>query len=403
MARIFSNWLREYTAYTKYSESPDLFHFWTATSVIAGALRRRVWIDQRYFQWTPNFYIVLVGPPGVAAKSTSVRIGLKLLESIDGIKFGPQSMTWQGLTLALEEAKTLVPHGAEGEFLPMSCITCAVKELGTFLRPEDDELVSVLIDLWDGQLEVWRRKLKTQTDTLIENPWINVIGCTTPAWLRDNFPESMAGGGLVSRMVFVYGDKKRHFAAYPADLINEEAFSDHGKRLLEDLNVIAQLKGEYELTPEAKAWGNAWYEKHWTILPPHLKGDRFGGYIARKQTHIHKVAMVLAAAKRDELYIDLTDMEHADGLVTALEDDMQIVFRSMGVSSAPRAVGELLSYIRAYGKISQLALWRHCMPIMSYRDFQDATKSAMQAGYIRIVQEKDGKIYYPIKPPEEEK
>ena len=90
--------------YTRASESPDAFHFWTAVGTVAGALRRRVWIDMRHFQWTPNFYIILVGPPGIAAKSTSIRIGTDLLQSVDGVKFGPQSMTWQSLTKSLEES-----------------------------------------------------------------------------------------------------------------------------------------------------------------------------------------------------------------------------------------------------------------------------------------------------------
>ena len=33
----------------------------------------------RHSQWTPNFYIILVGLPGVANKSTTVRIGSSLL------------------------------------------------------------------------------------------------------------------------------------------------------------------------------------------------------------------------------------------------------------------------------------------------------------------------------------
>ncbi|KKK66944.1 hypothetical protein LCGC14_2958990, partial [marine sediment metagenome] len=82
--RNYDNWLSGYAEYTKHSESPDLFHFWTGVFTIAGALRRQVWIDQRYFQWTPNFYIVLVGPAGIAAKSTSLRLGTSLLRRVEG-------------------------------------------------------------------------------------------------------------------------------------------------------------------------------------------------------------------------------------------------------------------------------------------------------------------------------
>ena len=155
--RNFENWITSYGEYTEHSESPDLFHFWTGVFTIAGALRRQVWIDQRYFQWTPNFYIVLVGPAGIAAKSTSLRLGTALLRRIKGVNFGPRSMTWQALTHALEEANTLIPF-PNGEYLPMSCLTCSVTELGTFLRPEDKVMSDVLVDLWDGQAETWERR-----------------------------------------------------------------------------------------------------------------------------------------------------------------------------------------------------------------------------------------------------
>src|SRR3990167_348462 len=288
--RNYKNWLSGYARYTRHSESPDLFHFWTGVFTIAGALRRQVWIDQRHFQWTPNFYIIFVAPPGVVAKSTSIRIGTKLLEQVEGIHFGPKSMTWQGLTDALVEANELVPF--PDEYRAMSCLTCSVTELGTFLRPEDKVMVDVLVDIWDGQMETWRRRTKSvEGRVTVENPWINVIGCTTPAWLRDNFPESMVGGGLTSRIVFIYGEEKRSLIPYPADLYKLEEFAEEERKLVEDLRVISQLKGEYILTPTAKAWGYKWYEHHWTKRPEHMISDRYGGYIARKQTHIHKLAM----------------------------------------------------------------------------------------------------------------
>ncbi|MFQ5742004.1 MAG: DUF3987 domain-containing protein [Acidobacteriota bacterium] len=326
---------------------------------------------------------------------------MKLLEEVEGVNFGPQAITWQALTQSLAESRRDISYGEE--FLPMSCITCAISELGTFLKPEDQDLVDALVSLWDGQLEEWGKKTKTMGSDLIVNPWINVIGCTTPAWLRKNFPEELILGGLTSRVVFVYGDEKHHLVPYPADIVDAGEFTDKGKKLIEDLNEIAYLVGEYELTPEAKAWGIAWYEHHWSNRPTHLASERFGGYIARKQTHIHKVAMVLAAANRDELFITDADMESANGLVTALEEDMQLVFHSMGVGSMARSVAEMLSYVRAYGVIDHKELWRRCMPIMGTKEFAEAIKAASQAGYIRMVQKEGTILYYPVKIEEEEK
>lgn len=383
-SRIHSNWLEAYYHYTSQSESPDLFHFWTAVSTIAGALRRQVWINERFFQWTPNFYIIMVGPAGVVSKSTSARIGMRLLSQVEGVVFGPKSMTWQGLTLALSEAQRMVPFGMEGDFLNMSCITCVVTELGTFLRPADKEMIDVLVDLWDSELETWTRKLKSSADTRIENPWINVIACTTPSWLRDNFPESMIGGGFTSRIVWVYGDKKRHLVPYLSDVIEPIEFKENEKKLVEDLRLIAELKGEYTLTPEAKAWGKIWYVNHNKARPRHMASERYGGYVARKQAHIHKLAIVIAAAQRNELSITEGDLIIAENMTTGLEQSMSMVFQSIGVGDVSRHVTEILAYVKAYNGIDNKTLWRYMLPIMSPQEFEIATRAAIKAGYMKL-------------------
>jgi len=153
VARNFDNWLQAYMEYTRASESPDQFHVWTGISTIAGALRRRVWLDELQYQFTPNLYIILVGPPGVAAKSTSMRIGAKLLEKIKGPYIGPTVATWQKLAELMKEAsETMKVNGKNGkstEYL-FAPVTFTVSELGSFFRLDDDSFVSFLIDLYDS-------------------------------------------------------------------------------------------------------------------------------------------------------------------------------------------------------------------------------------------------------------
>lgn len=399
MPRNFGNWLKAYIDYTEFSESPTAFHFWTGVATIAGALRRKVWIDQRYFQWTPNFYIVFVGPPGIVAKSTSMQTGLGLLERIEGIHMGPQSTTWQALTMALEEARESVPYGDETdpvnmEYRDMSCVTCAVSELGTFLRTQDGELVDVLVDLWDGRLSTWKRRTKTQGDTSINNPWINIIACTTPSWLKENFPEHMIGGGLTSRIIFVYGDQKRHLVPYPADVVEDEAFKAKADLLVDDLQQISDLKGEYKLDKPAKLWGVKWYEKHWTSRPVHMASARYEGYIARKQTHIHKLAIILAAAQRNELVITEDDLKTADRFITDLEADMLQVFESIGIADTAKTVGEIINFLRVHKKLSKRELFHLCYTIMTHKEFVEACEAGVTAGMLRITQEGNEYFYH---------
>lgn len=392
--RHHPHWLKAYVNYTRASEAPTAFHFWTGVSTIAGALRRRVWIDEKYFQWTPNFYIVFVAPPGVATKSTTVRFGMQLLKKLKTIKFGPKSMTWQSLATSLEAAIETVKYpGIDGVEVKhvMSCLTIPISELGTFLKPDDGALMDVLIDLYDGQLETFDHATKTQGTTTVENPWLNVIGCTTPSWLKDNFPESMIGGGLTSRVIFVFGDTKRQFVAYPSRHIEEVSFEEEGKRLVDDLHIISTMCGRFRLSEEAIEWGEVWYKKHWTEpRPKHLASDRFGGYIARKQTHVHKLAMILSAAKRSTLIIEREDIEEADALITATEPDMLKVFESIGVVDEARHVKEIYTYVKSYGFISAPDLWRLCISIMSFQQFEIAIRAATEAGMLMSVN-RDGK------------
>jgi len=389
MARNFPNWLKAYMQYTRDSESPDPFHFWTGVSTIAGALRRRVWIDMRKFQWTPNFYIILVGPPGIAAKSTSIRNGLRLLENIEGIKFGPQSMTWQALTQVLEESMEYTKYfdeKGEEQTIPNSSVTIASSELGTFFKMDDNVMMDVLVDMWDGQLGNWGHKTKTTGQTEIKNPWLNILGCTTPSWLQNNFPEHMIGGGLSSRIVFVYGDTKRHLVAYPDEVIRDEEYKQLENKLIEDLCSIAALAGPYILSARARSWGRTWYERLWTSRPSHMASDRYSGYIARKQTHIHKLSIILAAAKRDEKVIEQEDLEEANELLTGVEPHMIKVFESVGVVDEAKHVAEITSFVRVHRWLTPNDLWRLCSNVMKEYDFKTALRIAIQGGVLVVEQ-----------------
>lgn len=388
--RNFPNWLKAYMDYTRDSESPDLFHFWTGVSTLAGALRRRVWLDMKKFQWTPNFYIVLVGPPGVAAKSTSMSMGIQLLSKVPDIKFGPESMTWQALAVALQDAIEYVEYldetGTKTK-IGMSCLTVAVSELGTFLRVDDDQLMSFLIRMWEGQIDKFRHETKSSGKIEVDNPWLNVIGATTPAWLKQNFPEYMIGGGLTSRIVFVYGDKKRQLIPYPDEIIPAQEYKDLQRKLLEDLTSISKLSGPYALSPIARQWGHAWYNDHNNpdLRPAHLASDRYGGYLARKQTHIHKFAIILAAAKRDSLVIEESDLQEAEAILTSNEHDMIRVFESIGLVEQKGHVQEIVNVVTFNGWCSSNHLWSRCMNTMSFRDFEEAVRAAIHGNLVEVV------------------
>ncbi len=396
--RLYPNWLEGYVQHQRYSESPLNFHLWTGIFTLAATLQRKVFIDELHFQWTPNMYIILVGPPGVAAKSTTMRQGISLLENVEGVRFGPQSLTWQALLEAFAEAQTTVKFPGRDDPQPMSCLSIGIGELGTFFDPQNKELTDQLTALWDGQIETARRRTKKDGETLIRNPWLNLIACTTPSWLQDRFPKVAIGGGLTSRIVFVYGDTKRKHIAYPSQLNVDKRYYDEEKALILDLQKISQITGQYKLTPDALEYGTKWYKEiHSGKIPEHLKSGRFDGYISRKQSHVHKLAIILAAAKRDELVITLEDLQQAERYVSRIEPDMAKVFESIGVHESAQNLGEVEILIRNYRKISMKTLWAQLYKTMDQISFKNSIQSAVDAGVIRkdeIPGEKDFMLAY---------
>lgn len=388
MSRHLTDWLRAYLSYMSHSEAPEHFHFWSGVAALAGALRRKIYIDQIYFRWSPNFYIILVAPSGIATKSVAMSNAMDLLKELPSIHFGPNAMTWQAILpdLARAQEQVLMP---EGDYETQSCLTFASSEFGTLLDPSDRKFLDVLVDLWDGKTDAWRKATATMGEDVATNPWLNIIACTTPSWIADNLPRHVIGGGFTSRCLFVYGDKKRQLVPYPKKMATLRAGLPQLKKLREDLihdlELISCLAGEYELTTEAEEFGEVWYKKLYTTASKDLITNHFDGYLSRKQSHVHKLAMVLSAAHSDELIITKTDLEKAILLVEALEVDMTKVFRHISIDATGAKLGEVIQLIHTHRQITRPMLYRMAFTryTMQKKEFDEIINSAIDAGLIK--------------------
>src|SRR6516162_4751804 len=138
MTRRHRNWLDDYLAtVVSRSEAPARFHFWAGCSVIGGALRRHVYIDMETFQWYPNLYVLLVGPPGIVKKSTTINIGARLLRDVEGVKFGADITTWEGFIEQLDQSQEIYSTGGgdtlvNSEATTACSLTMTISEWGTF-------------------------------------------------------------------------------------------------------------------------------------------------------------------------------------------------------------------------------------------------------------------------------
>jgi hypothetical protein len=383
MPRNFDDWIQAYIQYAGFSEAPRRMHFWSAVAAIAGALRRRVWLDMAYFKWHVNQYIILVAPPGIVSKSTTVAIAMDLLRKVPGITFGPDVVTWPALVTAFAAATE--SFFVEDAQHTQSAITLESSEFGNLVDPTDRSMIDLLVTLWDSKQGAFKKVTKNSGNDSVENPWINMIACTTPSWIAGNFPEYVIGGGFTSRCLFVYTEAKDKLVAYPS-LHVPPGLAENQELLTADLHHIStNLVGAYRLTDEAIEWGTIWY-KHWyENPPPALQDDRFSGYLARKQTHLHKLAMVIAASCRDELVIKAEDLALAERMITDLEPDMPKVFARIGRTEDSIQAERLLQYIRKNAPIKYSKAYQYIYTSFPFcKDYEGIITGLVHAGLIKF-------------------
>jgi hypothetical protein len=381
MPRRLHDWLSAYLEFSDNTEAPARMRFWSAVSAVAGAMRRKCWIDQYHFRWYPNLFVIFVAPPGIVAKSTTSEISYKLLRQLPEIQFGPEATTWQALVTAFTEASET--FDCAGKTYIMSPLSIESSEFGNLINTQDRDMINAMITLWDNK--PFKKRTKGGGIEDIQNPWLNVIACTTPAWIAANIPQEMIGGGFVSRCLFVFTDTKAKYVAYPSRRMRgniKELEAD----LVHDLMHIARnITGPYILTEEAMDWGEVWYEEFYKNQAPKMDQSVLGGYIARKQVLTHKLAMIIVASQRDERIIHVADLERAVQLVTELEADMPKVFARIGATEISAHAQRLLDFIKRAGILPYATVYRYVQSAFpGFRDFEDVLLGFQRAGYVAL-------------------
>jgi hypothetical protein len=381
--RHFNDFLTAYIEYAGFSEAPRRMHFWSGVAAIAGALRRRVWLSMGYYRWCVNHYIIFVAPPGIVSKSTTVAIAMDILRKVPGITFGPDIVTWPALVSAF--AASMESFDMAGDYHTQCALTLESSEFGNLVNPTDREMIDLLVTLWDSKQGGFSKVTKNSGSDKVENPWINLIACTTPSWIAGNFPEYVIGGGFTSRCLFVYTDTKEKLVAYPIYHI-PPGMRETQDRLAADLEHIAtHLVGPYELSPEAREWGEIWYAHHYANPPKHLQDERFGGYLARKQTHLHKLGMVIAASCRDNLVITAEDLTLANTMISDLELDMPKVFARIGRTEDSIQAERLIQFVIKNSPISYQATYAYVHSAFPFiKDFEGIVAGANASGLITL-------------------
>lgn len=316
-SRQSGNWIKAYLEWTKESESPDAYHVWAALSTLSATVKRSVWIDQGLYVLYPNLYVALVGPPARTAKSTAIHFSSQLLANVPTVVMGPDACSREQLIREMAEAK----------LNNVCALTVYSSEFSSIVDTSGLLMIQFLTDIYDGnyvRAKGWKYATKTSGKDDIINPYLTIMVGTTPSYLSESMPDNIHGHGFTSRTIFVYEEEERLINPRPPQMD-----VDLAKALVNDLNYISQLQGQFIWTDDGKAAYDDFYKS--LYKPDNIPQDnRIQGYHWRKKVHVLKVAMLLSLAENDEMKISAREIDTAAQLLAAIEPNMARTFSAVG-------------------------------------------------------------------------
>lgn len=351
MARLLSDWLSSYLKFAENTEPPISYHTWVGISVIASALQRKVHMLWGHTKIYPNQYIILVGPSGTARKGDAISLGRPMMEHVN-LKIASQRITPEALISVMSESITSFTDNNK-DLVYQAPISIVASELSVFVGQKNLKLLADLTDLYDSH-DSWEyqtkhgyqtMKGKTKTTDTISGVCINILGGTAPDWIPTILPQEAIGGGWTSRVIFVVEPGKGQIVANPNLTPPDIILRD---KLEKDLEQIHILIGQYDFTVDALNAYVDWYEDQEAKLKAGIfpiQDGRFGGYIARRATHIKKISMCFSASRGNEIEINLSDFERAKQILERTEKKMSKAFKGMGKSNISEATDRILTFI----------------------------------------------------------
>lgn len=380
MSRQLGDWIENYLQYTEDSEPPQSFREWCAVSVIAAALQRKCWLNWGTTTFFPNLYIVLTAPAGKARKGTAMAPARKFIDALQ-VPMAAEAVTREALIRTLKESEQMTPMDGDRPPSIHSSLTVFSPELTVFLGYNNVQLMSDLTDWFDCSSK-WVYRTKTAGVDEINGVFLNLIGATTPDLIRSTLPLDAIGGGLTSRMIFVYEEKKGKIVPFPFLSKAQEAL---GEQLRYDIELIHTLKGRFTVTKSfLELWGD-WYVNNDGKSPfGYMPSRAFDGYIERRPTQILKLSMIMNASRTDTMQLDECDISRAIALLERTEKKMPRVFGGVGMSQQSGLTYKIIETVCIHEGITLSDLIKRFVYDGTQEEIATILSTLVQGGLLRM-------------------
>lgn len=337
--RNLSDWLDGFMQLTEKSEPPRMFRKWVGISTIAAALQRKVRVDLGIsLTFHPNLYVVLVGP-SATGKGTAMKFASDIIEQVPTIRLSAQATSLQALIRRMTETNLTDVDLVTGEQQYHSSMTIFSTEFTVFLGYHNRELMAALCEWYDCHNR-WTYETISRKKEEVVGVWVNLLGGTTPDSIQSSLPLESIGGGLTSRIIFVYEEKREKLVIIPP--VTEDDLKLQ-QMLINDLEQISLMSGRMSYTSDFIEYYTQWcYEAD---KNPPFYDRNFDGYCGRRRKHLITLAMICSASRGGDMIMDLEDIQKAAQFLSEVENKMGKVFKGMGKSDISSLLNEAIIFI----------------------------------------------------------
>lgn len=385
-----------YLRYTEQTEPPYIYHRWCAIATVGALLGRNFYFQHGHFRVFPNLYCLLIGEPG-ARKSTSIKLIKKLLVESGYSLFAAEKTSKEAFLLDLQgrdeeqEAQALKKYdtataqdlwGDSEQNKEPREVFIAADEFNEFIGINNSDFCTTLGNLWDWDSEYkpFDSRLKNSKSVAIWQPTISILGGTTQEKYAEAFPVGIIGGGFLSRMLHIYGEKSVRQFTFPP--VPAEADT---KKIVELLKHIRQkIRGQATVSKEAFTMLDTLYKGWQEIDDP-----RFKSYSTRRFTQLLKICLIVAASRVTNT-VDEGIVFTANTYLSAAETNMPKALGEFGKSKNSDVANKVMDVLLAATRpLTVKMVWEKV-----YKDLEkitilgDIIQGLNHAGKIQYIEKK---------------
>lgn len=376
------NFLDSYLKFTEGSEegteAPRIFRKWVGISLVSSCLMRKTWTSWETDIY-PNLYIVLIGA-SASRKGTAMFPGRKLLYEM-GIKTSAESITREALIEVLSEVLLQYkdPRFPDDPLCTHNSLTIYSTELSVFLDDRDSRLMKDLTQWFDCE-DPWRYITIGRGVSEIQKVYVTLIGATTPELIQINLPQDAIGGGLTSRIIFIFSRPPKRPVAFP---VNPFDNIQEMEEIKSQMARILSMEGPFEVSEDWKSLYGPWYEKSFDEdLFKYTK--QLEAYKGRRSLHLRKISMIVSASRSNEMILQAEDFEKALDLLEEAERYMASTFAGYGRLDYAKFIPQVMALIVSRKELYFSEIMASFASDLNRKELEDIIGSLVEQDFCRI-------------------